>query len=170
MELAALRTSALLGASSGLRTFSGPAALALHGRLGRGRARVAVIAAGAGELAFDKLPGAPARTEVPGLAGRLATGSLSGHRVAGPVGAVIGGAAVMGSAFAGLRARAILVEQLPVPDPVVGAAEDAIVLCLVALATREGPPEEATDAVQRAAARSGRVAAGVAATAVGTAP
>jgi uncharacterized membrane protein len=75
VELAAVRTASLLGASSGLRTFSGPAALALHGRLGRGRARVAVIAAGAGELAFDKLPGAPARTEVPGLGGRLTTGS-----------------------------------------------------------------------------------------------
>jgi hypothetical protein len=36
VELAALRTAALLGASSGLRTLSGPAALALHGRLGRG--------------------------------------------------------------------------------------------------------------------------------------
>ena len=154
MELAALRTASLLGASSGLRTFSGPAALALHGRLGRGRARVAVIAAGAGELAFDKLPGAPARTELPGLGGRLTTGSLSGYRVAGPAGAVIGGAAAMGSAFAGLHLRTVLVEQLPVPDPVVGAAEDAIVLCLVALAGGE---------------RGGRVASGVAATAVGTA-
>ena len=169
MDIAALRTASLLGASSGLRTFSGPAALALHGRLGRGRARVAVIAAGAGELAFDKLPSAPARTHVSGLGARLATGSLSGHRVAGPAGAVIGGAAAMGSAFGGLHLRTLLVEQLPVPDPVIGAVEDSIVLCLVALATREGPPAEASDATERVAARSGRVAAGVAATAVGTA-
>jgi hypothetical protein len=154
VELPALRTAALLGASSGLRTFSGAAALALHGRLGRGRARAAVIAAGAGELAFDKLPNAPARTHVSGLGARLTTGTLSGHRAAGPAGAAIGGAAAMGSAFAGLHARTVLVDRLPVPDPVVGAAEDAIVLCLVALAGGE---------------RGGRVAAGVAATAVGTA-
>lgn len=154
VELSALRTASLLGASSGLRTFSGPAALALAGRLGRGRARVAVIAAGAGELAFDKLPNAPARTHVSGLGARLTTGTLSGHRAAGPAGAAIGGAAAMGSAFAGLHARTVLVELLPVPDPVVGAAEDAIVLCLVALATGE---------------RTGRVAAGVASAAVGTA-
>jgi hypothetical protein len=154
VDPAALRTALLLGASSGLRTFSGPAALALHGRLGRGRARVALIAAGAGELAFDKLPNAPARTEIPGLGGRLTTGSLSGHRVAGPAGAAVGGAAAIASAFAGLRARTLLAERLPVPDPVVGAAEDAVVLCLVALA---------------GGGRGGRVAAGVAATAVGTA-
>ena len=52
-------------------------------------------------------------------------------------------------AFAGLHARTILAERLPVPDAVVGAAEDAIVLCLIALATREGPPEEAADAAER---------------------
>ena len=79
---------------------------------------------------------------------------MSGYRVAGPTGAAVGGAAAMGSAFAGLHARTLLVERLPLPDPVVGAAEDAIVLCLVALATGE---------------RGGRVASGVAATAVGTA-
>jgi hypothetical protein len=153
VDPANLRTAALLGASSGLRTFSGPAALALHGRLGRGRARMAVIAAGAGELAFDKLPNAPARTHFSGLGARLATGSFSGHRAAGPAGAALGGAAAMASAFAGLHVRTLLGERLPVPDPVVGAAEDSIVLCLVA-ATGE---------------RGGRVAAGVAATAVGTA-
>jgi uncharacterized membrane protein len=169
MDVSPLRTASLLGAASGLRTFSGPAALALHGRLGRGRVRAAIVAAGAGELAFDKLPGVPARTHVSGLGARLTTGTLSGHRVAGAPGAAIGGAAAMGTAFAGLHARTLLVERLPVPDPVVGAAEDAIVLCLVALATRERPPEAAADAAERAAARGGRVAAGVAATAVGTA-
>ena len=51
----------------------------------------------------------------------------------------------------------------------VGAAEDAIALCLVALATRDRPPEDADDAAEAAAARSGRIAAGVAASAVGTA-
>ena len=84
-------------------------------------------------------------------------------------GAALGGATAVGTAFAGLHARSLLARRLPVPDPVVGAAEDAIVLCLVALATRDRAPEAAADAAERAAARSGRIAAGVAATAVGTA-
>ena len=146
-----------------------PAALALHGRLGGRWGRPALIAAAAGELAFDKIPGVPARTHPTGLAARLTTSAVSGHRVAGPAGAALAGAAAAGSAFAGLHARSLLDRRLPVPDPVVGAAEDAIALCLVALATRDRPPEAADDAVERAAARSGRIAAGVAASAVGTA-
>ena len=169
MDLPALRSALLLGTSTGLRTFSAPAALALHGRLGGRWGRPALIAAAAGELAFDKIPGVPARTHPTGLAARLTTSAVSGHRVAGPGGAALAGAAAAGSAFAGLRARSMLAQRLPVSDPVVGAAEDAIALCLVALATRDRPPEAADDAVERAAARSGRIAAGVAASAVGTA-
>ena len=169
MDLPSLRSATLLGAASGLRTFSGPAALALHGRLGRGRVRAALVAAGLGELAFDKVPGVPARTHFSGLGARFTTASLSGHREAGAAGAALGGATAMGTAFAGLHARNLVGDRLPVPDPVVGAAEDAIVLCLVALATRERAPEAAADAAERAAARGGRIAAGVAATAVGTA-
>ena len=169
MDLPALRSASLLGASTGLRTFSGPGALALHGRLGGRRGRPALIAAAAGELAFDKIPGVPARTEPSGLAARLASSALTGHRVAGPGGAAVAAATAAGSAFAGLRARSMLARALPVSDPVVGAAEDAIALCLVALATRDRPPEDADDAAEAAAARSGRIAAGVAASAVGTA-
>ena len=169
MDLSSLRSASLLGAATGLRTFSGPGALALHGRLGGRRGRPLLIAAAVGELAFDKVPGVPARTEPSGLAARLASSAVSGHRVAGPGGAALAGAAAAGSAFAGLRARTMLDKSLPVSDPVIGAAEDAIALCLVALATRDRPPEAADDAVERAAARSGRIAAGVAASAVGTA-
>ena len=169
MESSALRSAALLGAASGLRTFSGMGALALHGRLGGRRGRPALIAAAAGELAFDKVPGVPPRTDPVGVAARLAGSTVSGHRVAGPAGAALAGAAATGSAFAGLRARSLLARRLPVSDPVVGAAEDAIVLCLTAIATRDRPPEEAGDATERAAARGGRYAAGVAASAVGTA-
>ena len=169
MDLPALRSASLLGASTGLRTFSGPGALALHGRLGGRRGRPALIAAAAGELAFDKVPGVPARTHPSGLAARLASSAVTGHRVAGPAGAAVAAATAAGSAFAGLRARSILGGRLPVSDPVIGAAEDAIALCLVALATRDRPPEAADDAAEAAAARGGRIAAGVAASAVGTA-
>ena len=170
MDLPALRSASLLGASTGLRTFSGIGALALHGRLGGRRGRPALIAAAAGELAFDKIPGVPARTEPSGLAARLASSAVTGHRVAGPAGAAVAAATAAGSAFAGLRARAACWPgALPVSDPVIGAAEDAIALCLVALATRDRPPEDADDAAEAAAARGGRIAAGVAASAVGTA-
>jgi hypothetical protein len=167
--LGGLREAALLGVATGMRTFSGVGALALHGRLGGRRARPAIIAAAAGELAFDKLPGVPARVHPSGLGGRMSTAAVAGHRVAGPPGAAAGAAVALGSALASYRARMLLTERLPVPDPVVGAAEDAIALCCVALATRDRPPDAADDATERAAAQGGRVAAGVAATAVGTA-
>ncbi len=167
--LGGLREASLLGVATGMRTFSGVGALALHGRLGGPRARMAIIAAAAGELAFDKLPGAPARTHPSGLAARMTTGAVSGHRVDGPSGAVAGATVALGSALAGYRARTLLTERLPLPGPVVGAAEDALALTCVALATRDRPPEAADDATERAAATGGRVAAGVAATAVGTA-
>ena len=170
MDVSSLRTATLLGASSGLRTFSGPAALALHGRLGRGRARVAIVAAGAGELRVRQAAGRP------GPHARERAGGAARHRKR-----------CRATARRACRARrsaarprsarvrractraACSPRRLPVPDPVVGAAEDAIVLCLVALATRDRAPEAAADAAERAAARGGRVAAGVAATAVGTA-
>jgi hypothetical protein len=44
-----LREAALLGVATGMRTFSGVGALALHGRLGGPRVRPAIIAAAAGE-------------------------------------------------------------------------------------------------------------------------
>jgi hypothetical protein len=167
--LGGLREAALLGAATGMRTFSGVAALALHGRLGGPRARFAMIAAAAGELAFDKLPGVPARVHPTGIGARIASSAVAGHRVAGPQGAVAAAGVAVGSALASFRARTLLTERLPVPDQVVAAAEDAVALSCVALATRDRPPRAADDVAERAAAAGGRVAAGVAATAVGTA-
>ena len=164
--LGGLREASLLGASSGIRTFSAVGALALHGRL---PARPAWIAAAAGELAFDKVPGVPARVEPLGIVARLSTGAISGHSADGRRGMIAGAAAAMGTAFAGYRARTMLARRLPVPDAVVGAVEDAVALCCAALATRDRPPDAADDATEAAASRAGRVAAGVAATAVGTA-
>ena len=69
MPVGGLRDAALLGVATGLRTFSGVGALALHGRLGGRRVRPAIVAAAAGELAPDKLPGVPARTQPPGWPG-----------------------------------------------------------------------------------------------------
>ena len=169
MELAALRTASLLGASSGLRTFSGPAALALHGRLGRGRARVAVIAAGAGELAFDKLPGVPARTHVSGLGARLTTGTLSGHRVAGPGGRRRSAAPPRWAARSPACTRgpcwpSACRYRMPWSAPPRTRSCSASSRSPRVRGHRRPPTRP-----ERLAARGGRVAAGVAATAVGTA-
>jgi uncharacterized membrane protein len=162
-----LAQAALLGASSGARTFSSPAALALHGRLGGGPlGRGALVAAGLGELVIDKLPATPPRVQAPALAGRVASGAISGHRVAGVPGGVLAGLVAGASGLLTYRARGALAERLPVADPVVGAFEDAVALTAVALATRDGAP---ADGAARAAEAAGRVSAGLAAAAVGTA-
>src|SRR5829696_3110482 len=105
-----LPEAALLGAATGMRTCSGIGALALRRRLGSPRVRVAIIAATAGELVIDKLPGVPPRLQPPQLAGRMGTGAFAGHRVAGAPGAAAGAAAALGSAFATYHARRLLTE------------------------------------------------------------
>src|SRR6478609_5734515 len=93
-----LAAAALAGAASGLRTFAGPAALAARGRVLRDNpARYAVLAAGGLELAGDKTPFAPDRTDVPSVAGRSTAGAVSGAVLAGPAGAAVGAAAAAGS-------------------------------------------------------------------------
>ena len=147
--LGGLREAALLGVATGLRTFSGVGALALHGRLGGRRLRPAIVAAAAGSSPSTSSPAsrrAPTRPDWPGAD----RGAVSGHRVDGRRGAVTGAVVALGSALAGHRARTMLTQRLPVPDAVVGAAEDALALCCVALATRDRPPAAADDAVERA--------------------
>jgi uncharacterized membrane protein len=128
-----LAGAALVGAAAGLRTFTGPAALALRGRLPGGRA-VAVLAAG--ELVGDKTPWVPARTDPPSLAGRTTSGALCGVVLAGPPGAAVGALAAAGSTFASYRARRALGELTGLPDPVIGVAEDGVAIAAAALATR----------------------------------
>jgi uncharacterized membrane protein len=149
-----LTRAVVLGAASGVRTFSAPAALAAHGRLGGRRGRFAVLAVAAGELAADKSPVIPDRTGPPALGGRVGAGALVGHRVAGGSGALAAAAGAAATTFLSHRARTALTERLPVPGAVVGAAEDAVVLCAVALAPRE--PREAGDA-DDPAERAGQV-------------
>ncbi len=87
----------LLGLAVGLRTFSGPAALALRTRPLDAPRRLLLLAAG-GELVADKLPGIPSRLSRRGLRGRLLSSAISGRLAAGPRGAAA-------SAAAALRAR-----------------------------------------------------------------
>ncbi len=95
----------LLGLATGLRTFSAPAALALHKRP-LGPAQRLLLVAAAGELIADKLPAMTSRLSRRGLAGRILSSSVSGALVGGGPGAGSSAAAALASAVCGNRARA----------------------------------------------------------------
>lgn len=129
--------AALLGVAAGLRSMTPVAVLAAHDRLGgSSAARGALIAAGAGELVVDKLPGVPPRTAPPVLGGRIAVGAFLGARVAGPPGAAVGAAAAAAGAIGATRLRAALGRSLPLPDPLLGVVEDALAIGVAIVATR----------------------------------
>ncbi|MDX1687147.1 MAG: DUF4126 family protein [Candidatus Promineifilaceae bacterium] len=137
-----------LGALAGMRTMSAPAVLVTYLRR-RGAERLdgsplqllASPAAAwvtrllaAGELAADKVPGNPARTEPAPLLARAFSGGLAGYALSAAHGAskgkgvALGAAAAVASAFAAYHARRVLVESSGLPDPVVAVAEDALVI------------------------------------------
>jgi uncharacterized membrane protein len=94
-----------------------------------------------GELVFDKLPIAPNRTEIPGLAARLLFGALAGGAVAVSggftlaLGGVIGGLGGLAGAFAGYEARTRLTRKLPGRSLAVALAEDAFAITASVVAT-----------------------------------
>jgi uncharacterized membrane protein len=121
-----IRSAALLGCATGLRTFSAPAALVLRRRPLNAPRRI-VLAAAAGEMVADKLPSMPSRLERRGLTGRILSGAFAGHSVAGPAGAATGAASAVTSAFAGNRVRAA------VSSPLGAFVEDWIAIALATL-------------------------------------
>jgi len=87
-----------------------------------------------GELIYDKLPQAPARTAAAGLIARAVMGGLSGGALAlsggyrlaagvllGAIGGIVG-------AFAGYYIRRGLVQQTHLPDFVVAVVEDLLAI------------------------------------------
>src|ERR1700761_3660810 len=111
-----LFAAGLLGVSSGMRSMTPPAVLALSGRLTGVRAvRAGLCLAAVGELVGDKLPSAPSRTMPIAVVGRVGSGGVSGFAVAGPVGAVLGGGVAVVSTYQShdLRAAAVLRSRLP---------------------------------------------------------
>jgi uncharacterized membrane protein len=121
-----IKPAVLLGLAVGMRSFSGPAALALRERP-LSAPRRAVLVAAAGELVADKLPSTPSRLEPAGLTGRLLSGAICGRLAAGRSGAAGGAAAALLSAVAGNRARTAL------PGPRAALAEDCLALALAGL-------------------------------------
>jgi hypothetical protein len=118
-----------------MRTFSGPAMLAAHGRI-RGRARIGVALAAAGEVAMDKTPLATARTDIPALVGRVAAGGYTGREVAGAPGAAAASVAAAVGTYATWRIRGLVVETTGLPDPVIAVGEDLLAYGLAAASTR----------------------------------
>jgi uncharacterized membrane protein len=150
-----LAVAAGLGAVSGLRTMQALAWVSRDlssRRVRRGasgleralaRRDVALVLRGlaSGELAVDKLPGIPARIEVPPLLGRALAGGVVGSVAAGPHrealgGAVGAGAAVVG-AFTGWFLRREFGRVTHMPDLAVALLEDALAVAAArALTTR----------------------------------
>ncbi len=127
--------AALAGLSCAMRTAAGPAMLAAHGQI-RGRSRIGVALAAAGEVAIDKTPLATARTDIPALAGRVAAGAYTGRKVAGAPGAAAGSVAAAIGTYATWRIRGLVVKTTGLPDPVVAVGEDLLAYGLAAVSTR----------------------------------
>lgn len=132
-----------------MRTFTGPAALALRGRMDGVPTRIALTAAAAGEAIGDKTPLVPPRTAAPAVAARVLSGALSGRQLAGPAGIAPAAAGAIAGTFGAYRARAGLAKLTGLPAPVLGLAEDAAAVAAAALATREDREEAAGDAAGR---------------------
>lgn len=86
------------------------------------------------ELVADKLPSTPNRIEPAGVAGRCLSGALAGASIYKAVGgkpltgALIGGAAAIAATYGSYFLRKNIVKANHIPDPVIGAIEDALVI------------------------------------------
>jgi uncharacterized membrane protein len=138
--------SAAIGAVSGLRSFTGPAIIsqaAGHRLVDVKKGPLSWLASprtgqitallAAGELIADKLPFMPNRTDTPALIARFLAGAVCGaavaptrktnHRLAG---ALIGGAAAVGAAYAGLQYR----KHVKLPKLAAALIEDTVAVGL----------------------------------------
>jgi uncharacterized membrane protein len=94
------------------------------------------------EMVIDKLPGVGDRTAPFGVAARAISGAVSSATVAAAygrnkwLGAALGGASAIAGTYALFHLRGALHRHTPVPDFVVGLAEDALVFGLGRLALR----------------------------------
>lgn len=86
------------------------------------------------ELIADKLPSTPNRIEPAGVAGRCLSGALAGASIYKAVGgksltgALIGGATAIAATYGSYYLRKNVVKANHIADPLIGAAEDALVI------------------------------------------
>jgi uncharacterized membrane protein len=140
------------GFSSGLRTFTAPAAVAWGALLGTltlygspfsfmgSKAAVAILTLFAlGEYVYDLSPKARRRTEPSSLIARIISGGLCGACVFASAGhswiagALFGGTGAVIGAFAGYHARKRLVERLKVKEAMIAIPEDLVAIGLAYL-------------------------------------
>jgi uncharacterized membrane protein len=136
-------SSVALGASTGLRSQLGLAAVVAHANpslppmFRRPGIRRLLLAAAAGELVIDKLPATPSRLAPQGIVPRLALGALAAglsartrHAPWLPA-AALGASSAAIAAKLGHDARARLARHAP--DPAVAVVEDALAVGAAAL-------------------------------------
>jgi uncharacterized membrane protein len=130
MRTSTLTETMALGAISGMRTFSGPAALTFGHRLGLRRAAAALAIA---EMVADKLPSVPDRIAPFPLTARATSGAVVGGVIAREegrnvwAGALLGAAAAVAAAYAAYHLR----RRSPLPNALNGMLEDAVVFGVV---------------------------------------
>ena len=136
-----------LGVVTGLRSMTGPAALAwaahhdwlnLHNTslsfVTTTTAMVIFLVAALTELVVDQLPATPSRTKPLGLIARIVFGGLCGAGIALAgsqllsVGAIVGIAGALIGTFAGHEVRLRSVRTLGLPDFVVAILEDIVAI------------------------------------------
>jgi uncharacterized membrane protein len=129
MNNTALRRIVVLGAITGMRSMSGPAALALE-RSSPLRSTVPLFAAA--EMIADKTSVVGNRTDPLPLAGRAVMGAIAGGLVSRDYGQSIAAGSLIGAGTAVIAAYVAyhLRKRLPLPNVLAGVAEDALVVGL----------------------------------------
>ncbi len=137
----AFTRAVILGAVSGLRAMLAPALysykLSMDSPhqdtiLARPEATQVLQAAAVGELAADKMPFMPARTNRVALTGHVLMGGLVGYTAyqeegePAPAGAVVGAMAALGASILGYYIRKAAVKGAGVPDLAAAIVEDAV--------------------------------------------
>lgn len=138
--------SACLGVVAGMRSMAAPALVSDHLErtqpealaasplrwLGTPKAATIFKVLALGEIGGDKLPMTPSRIAPGPLFGRILSGGLSGAVLCAAdgkrleAGAIIGALGAIAGAYGFYHLRRTLGQKLPVPDPALGAAEDAL--------------------------------------------
>jgi hypothetical protein len=140
----------LAGLACSMRSMSGPAVLAARGQIG-GRPQKALLVGAVGELAVDKTPVAPNRTEPPALVGRIGSGAYTGYEIAGPAGSLAAALSAGVGTYSTWRIRKLVVNATGLPDPMIAAGEDVVAYALAAVATRLHPGPRELEQTQEAA-------------------
>lgn len=131
--------SALLGATTGIRSTAGP--FAAHWTESK-RLPVRSAMALGGEMVADKLPFVPSRATPGGLVPRIGAAIYAvkaGLRKPNVATYAIAAVAAIVTAYAAAKAREAINENSDVPDFIVGLAEDALVIGLLWATVRTAP-------------------------------